>query len=324
MRLCRVDADDDGLVHRRRDHDPAALLALPARVLRLREPDDRLALRRPLALRLRALPALGARHALALRLRLRRSGGGRRCSLGSRCSLGRGLFFGSLGGRCLLSGGFLLGGRLLCCSLGRGLLVRGRFLRSLGGRSLGLGGGLFGFGTSLLRHRLGGRLVGGLLLGGSLLGRSLFRRGLLGGSLLGGGRGLGLRLLDRSRLDLLLCLLGLLSRSSHLPSLQRVLPFRLDRQDPGDVMLRERQARRRVERSGRHLEAEIEEVLPTLGEPLHELLVRQVPQLSSPQRDQPLSSRTWSSPAASCPRGAWRPWRAARARRPARTSRGPA
>src|SRR5919197_1137836 len=52
----RFDADDDRLVHRRRDDDAAALLPLPALALRLRRPRDRLPRRRLVALRLRAYP----------------------------------------------------------------------------------------------------------------------------------------------------------------------------------------------------------------------------------------------------------------------------
>src|SRR5919108_5443049 len=56
VRLDRVDLDDDRLVHRARDHDAAALLAAAALVLRLREPSDRLARLRLLALRLDPRP----------------------------------------------------------------------------------------------------------------------------------------------------------------------------------------------------------------------------------------------------------------------------
>ena len=50
-----------------------------------------------------------------------------------------------------------------------------------------------------------------------------------------------------------------------------------------------------------------------------QLVVGQVPQLSSSQRDQPPASRPSSSPTASGRRGAGPPWRAARGRRRART-----
>src|SRR3989440_11113689 len=86
VRLERVDLHHDRLVHRARDDDAAALLAAAALVVRLRQPDDRLARLGTLALRLRAGAALRAWEALALRLPLgllrlrgrRRLGGGRR------------------------------------------------------------------------------------------------------------------------------------------------------------------------------------------------------------------------------------------------------
>src|SRR5919197_3052160 len=68
VRLHRVDADDDRLVHRRGDDDTAPLLALAAHVLGLRKPGDRLPLRRALALRLRTLTPLRSREPLLLRL----------------------------------------------------------------------------------------------------------------------------------------------------------------------------------------------------------------------------------------------------------------
>src|SRR5205085_9763839 len=66
--LDRVDLDDDRLVHRTRDDNPAPLLAAAALALGLRKPDDRLPLRGLLALRLRPGRALSAREALPLRL----------------------------------------------------------------------------------------------------------------------------------------------------------------------------------------------------------------------------------------------------------------
>src|SRR5205823_12850460 len=72
MRLHRVDPDDDRLVHRARDDDATAFLVAAALVFGLRLADDRLARLRCLALRARALPTLGARHSLALALRLPR------------------------------------------------------------------------------------------------------------------------------------------------------------------------------------------------------------------------------------------------------------
>src|SRR5256885_557551 len=76
VRLHRVDADDDRLVHRARDDDTAALLAAAAIALGLRQPRDRLPLGRALAPRLRMLVALHARQALALLLRPGNGGSG--------------------------------------------------------------------------------------------------------------------------------------------------------------------------------------------------------------------------------------------------------
>src|SRR5438876_740564 len=70
VRLHGVDLDDDRLVHRVGNDDAAALLAPSALVLGLLEPDDRLANRRPLARRLRALPPLASRDVLARTLPL--------------------------------------------------------------------------------------------------------------------------------------------------------------------------------------------------------------------------------------------------------------
>src|SRR6185312_10577341 len=161
VRLHGVDLDHDRLVHRIRDDDAAALLAPAALVVGLRQPHDRAALGRALALRLRVLVPLRARHALALRL-------------------GTGLR------RSRLFGGRLVGVGL-CCRLFSSRL----FSRRLFGRGL-LGSGLFG--RRLLRWRLFSRrlLSRGLLRCRRLslrLGGRLLRSGLLGGSL-----GLGLRL----------------------------------------------------------------------------------------------------------------------------------
>src|SRR5262245_8707792 len=68
VRLDRVDANDDRLVHRGRDDNAAALLVATALALGLRQPRDRLALRGLLAGGLGVLVALGARKALLLRL----------------------------------------------------------------------------------------------------------------------------------------------------------------------------------------------------------------------------------------------------------------
>src|SRR5919204_2248926 len=128
VRLHGVDLDHDRLVHRVGDDHSAALLTAAARVLRLGQADDRLALGRALAPRLDVLVALRAREPLALRL-----GGGPLRSL--RLALG-------------------LGDRLLRRGLLSGRLLLGRFIGGLFGR--GLLGGLFG------RGLLGRRLCFGL------------------------------------------------------------------------------------------------------------------------------------------------------------------
>ena len=56
-------------------------------------------------------------------------------------------------------------------------------------------------------------------------------------------------------------------------------------QDPRDLALRELEARRVLERTGRRLEAEVEQLLPRVGEPVSQLVVVQVAQVPSPQRD---------------------------------------
>src|SRR4030095_658374 len=71
VRLHRVDLDHDRLVHGVGDDDAAALLAAPALVLGLRQPDARLPRGRALALRLDVLVPQRARQALALRLHRR-------------------------------------------------------------------------------------------------------------------------------------------------------------------------------------------------------------------------------------------------------------
>src|SRR5262245_3984176 len=155
MRLDHVHADDDCLVHPGGDDDAAALLTPAALALWLRLASKRLPLCRLLALRLRALTALGPRDALALLL-------GR--------SLGDG---DSLLGRSLLG---LLARRLLGLCLGhRRLVAFGDRLR-LGLRSLGLGHGRAGLLGRSLGVRLGRSLGGGLGLGLGLGLGGLFRR----------------------------------------------------------------------------------------------------------------------------------------------------
>ena len=95
-----------------------------------------------------------------------------------------------------------------------------------------------------------------------------------------------------------------------------------DGQDAGDLALGEPQARAVLERAGRGLEAQVEELLPDLLEVLRQLGVGSdlAAGARSPiQRDPPPASRSSSSPTAWCPRGGAPPWRAARERRPART-----
>src|SRR5262249_23743545 len=69
----------------------------------------------------------------------------------------------------------------------------------------------------------------------------------------------------------------------------------LDGQDARDLALCQAQPRAVLERAGRRLEAQVEELLTRLGHLLLELLVAELPQLSSSQRDPPPASRTWSS-----------------------------
>src|SRR5262249_56785827 len=111
VRLDRVDADDDGLVHRARDDDAASLLTATTLRLGLRMPAQRLPRRRGLALRARALAALAACDALSLLLRLERR---RRSGLGLRLRFGGRLLRRRLVGRGLVDSrlGLHLGGRL--------------------------------------------------------------------------------------------------------------------------------------------------------------------------------------------------------------------
>src|SRR5262249_12089595 len=141
MCLHGIDTDDDRLVHRARDDDPAALLPPAALVLGLRQPRDRLALGGALPLRLDVLVALGPRHPLALLLRRGRLGGD--LGLGCRFLAFRRFFGSGLFGYWLL-GYWLLGRRLLvhCRVLGgRRLLGRRLFGRVGGSRNRPLGGG---------------------------------------------------------------------------------------------------------------------------------------------------------------------------------------
>src|SRR5207248_8839753 len=63
------------------------------------------------------------------------------------------------------------------------------------------------------------------------------------------------------------------------------VPFLSDRQNSGDLTPCNPQARRVLELPRRRLEAQVEELLPGVGEAAVELVVRQVPQVLSQQRD---------------------------------------
>src|SRR5207253_10416776 len=135
------------------------------------------------------------------------------------------------------------------------------------------------------------------LLGHRLLSHGLFRGRLLGHGLLIGGLLFPLRFLDRSLrldrgfltrlrrsrslLDRLFGVLCVLCLFSHL-SLTRLcflcLAFVHDRQDARDLALRNLQARRVLERTGDRLEAQVEQLVPPLREPVLELVVGQLPQ----------------------------------------------
>src|SRR5262249_13633617 len=91
-------------------------------------------------------------------------------------------------------------------------------------------------------------------------------------------------------------------------------------QDAGDLALGELQPRGVLERAGGRLEAEVEQLLPRVGQPVLQLVVGQVTHVPSPQTDHhPRASRTSTSRAASARRGAALPWQAAPTRRRART-----
>src|SRR5204863_7294696 len=87
MRSDGLDLDDDRLVHCVGDDDAATLLSAATLVLRLLEPHDRLASRRLLALRPRALPACASRDVLEAAL-ARGLGGSRRRGRCGRFGLG--------------------------------------------------------------------------------------------------------------------------------------------------------------------------------------------------------------------------------------------
>src|SRR4029079_16898733 len=89
----------------------------------------------------------------------------------------------------------------------------------------------------------------------------------------------------------------------------------------GDLAPRPAQPGARLEPAGRGLEADAEELLPTLAELLAALLVGHRPERVSFQRDPPPASRTSCVPGASGRRGEAPRGRAAPGRRRARTSR---
>src|SRR5439155_19865514 len=102
----------------------------------------------------------------------------------------------------------------------------------------------------------------------------------------------------------------------------RGLPLGLNGQDPRDLALRQLQARRVLERAGDRLEAQVEELLPPLGQAVVQLVVGQLAEFTRPsQRAQPLSSRLSSAPTAAGRPGEALPSRGALAHRTARTSR---
>src|SRR6266508_2099842 len=260
MRLHRLDAHDDRLLHCARDDDAAPLLArAPPCDTRTRSVGDRLAALGRLALGARAQPALAPGLPLRLGRALGSGGLGRRLDLGGRRLLGRRLL-----------GGGLLGRRFL----GRRFLGR----RLLGRRLLGL-----------LRRYLGNDLRFDRSLLGLLLPRALWLLLGLVGRLTDGLR------LDRSLLGLLLRrALRLLFGHGCLTGLSLELSLVPHRQDARDLAFRELQARGVLERAGRRLEAEVEQLLTPLCELVLKLVVGHVPQLSSSQRDPPPVSRTSS------------------------------
>src|SRR5262249_55896860 len=108
--------------------------------------------------------------------------------------------------------------------------------------------------------------------------------------------------------------------SLHL--LRRGVPLALQREQARDVLLDLTHARRVLERAGRVLEAQVEELLTAVAQRLDDLVVGELADLTGLQRDPPPASRTSPSPAASWPPAGSPRAPAARARRRARTSRG--
>ena len=353
VRLDRVDLDDDRLVHRGRDDGALALLAAAALALRLRQADDRLALGRLLALRPCLLRAESAREALAS------SASGSDCAGAARRARPparrlRALrqprapqrLLGSASGSASATGSSATGSSATGSSA-TGSSATG----SSAAASLRLGlGGLGSGSTSATGSSTVGRPRSPAASAASAAGSAPAARGRLrraASAIAASAAGSSARRRRpprraprprrsprrrrrrsprrasprRSRLSRLSSssrlLLGHLFWSP-LPVLT-CLALVAHGQDAGDLALRGAQPRAVLERAGRGLEAEVEELLARLGHLAVELLVGQVTQLPSSQRDQPPASRTSSSRAASGPRGAAPPWRAARARRPART-----
>src|SRR6185312_3921971 len=77
-------------------------------------------------------------------------------------------------------------------------------------------------------------------------------------------------------------------------SRQACFTFDADGQDACDLALGVLQPRGVLEGARRRLEAQVEQLLARVGQAVLQLLVGQVAQLSSSQRDPPPSSRPWS------------------------------
>src|SRR5205085_593544 len=96
------------------------------------------------------------------------------------------------------------------------------------------------------------------------------------------------RLLGRGLYRLLrLGLFHVLVLLSHLSPFQTRFPLLTDGQDPGDLALRQSKPRRVLEGAGRRLEAQVEELLARLVQLPLQLVVREISQLPSFQRDPP-------------------------------------
>ena len=225
----------------RGDDDAAALLAPAALVLGLRQPRDRLALRRAARASASALAALGARHALLFGFGSETAGAAASAGASSRGSPASAA--GSSGGAPRQA--LVLGRRL---GLGRGLRGSGSSARGLSARRLG---GLSAARARPPEPRLGLGSPAGLL--GS---------GLLGVGLLGRSLGLGRRLLVLRLLGLFVVSFSVFVSHLALSSVALVL----DGQDARDLALGMAQARAVLEHAGRRLEAQVEQLLARLGQ----------------------------------------------------------